>query len=95
MSAHAYRRMQRRKVSVDELTAALENPLRRTEMPLLKNQTKKRFNILGKNKVIVVVAVPNFIITVYRYNPEYAKSRRKEKANRTARTFANRLKKKR
>ena len=93
MSAHAYRRMQRRKVSEAELAEALEDPLRRAELPLLKNQFKKRFHIVGRNKVIVIVAVPNTIVTVYRYNPEYAKSKRKEKSNQTKREYANRRRK--
>lgn len=91
---HATLKMRRRKITTEEVVKALENQAHVVDMPPKTGQKRKRLRITGKNKVIVVVGLPNFIVTVYRFNRAYSISKKKEKANQAMRVHRNKRKKK-
>jgi len=85
MPEHAARRMKNRKIAIEEVIEAIEDPKRAGRLHKRNKKDGKRLHILGKNGLTVIIALPNHVVTVYRYNRDYKTAKKKEKANKSTR----------
>ena len=79
LSKHAKHRMDKRKVSMDDLVEALTNPKYKRIQE--KKGCESRYILAGRNKVTVVISLKNIIVTIYNYKKEYYASNDKCKRN--------------
>ena len=73
--------MDKRRVSLDDLVAALQDP-KSTQKQKLVGRKPLRIGIIGRNGVTVIFEEKSkVIITVYNYRKEYYKTRAKQRRN--------------
>ena len=94
LTSHARYRMNKRKVSINDLIEALENIKKVREHVKEGYETRKL--ITGRNNVSIVLTLENVIVTVYPFTKQYCKSKRKNQFNKKRRQlkkiYGNRFK---
>lgn len=79
LTKHARHRMERRKVTLEEVEKALSKiKLKRRQM---KEGQPDRWLLSGRNDISIITSLDNVILTVYRYRPEFLKGKNKENYN--------------